>query len=62
MHSGEPVSLATGLEVMRTVDDKLRQPMQHWTRLWSESAERTLAGDLAGGEKLTTVRLSLIHI
>jgi DNA-binding SARP family transcriptional activator len=54
MHSGEPVSLAAGLEVMRTVDDKLRQPMQHWTRLWAESAERTLAGDLAGGEKLTT--------
>ena len=54
MHSGDPVSLTAGLQVMRALDDDLRQPLLHWTRLWAESAERTLAGDLAGGEKLTT--------
>jgi DNA-binding SARP family transcriptional activator len=54
MHSGDPVPLAAGLTVMRALDDDLRQPILHWTRLWADSAARTLAGDLAGGEKLTT--------
>ncbi len=53
MHAGEPVALAAGLHTMRAADEELHQPILHWTRLWADSAERTLAGDLAGGEKLT---------
>ena len=53
MHSGEPVMLTAGVHVMRALDDVLEQPILHWTRLWAESAMCTLAGDLAGGEKLT---------
>ena len=54
MHSGEPAPLWGGLEVMRALDGELHQPVLHWTCLWAESAERWLAGDLAGAEQRTT--------
>ena len=52
MHSGEPEPLARGVTAMETLAAAIGQPILLWTSIWARSAQRTLLGDLSGGEAL----------